>query len=89
MVYVVTYDLNKIKNYNLLYSTLLDLGECKRDPGLDSVWFISSSLDIDSFTDQILSSIDKDDRIFVSKLNYREYKGWLIQDVWDWIYSKV
>ncbi len=89
MVYIVTYDLNKNgQRYEDLYA-LLRTYDYIRDPGLDSVWFISTSKSLSQFSDHIRTVIDGNDRLFVSRINRFEYDGWMNEDIWKWINSRV
>lgn len=59
------------------------------DPGLESVRWIRSSLSADQLTDDLMQKLDKNDRLFVSKLRQGEYQGLVKPSVWDWIRPKV
>ena len=91
MIAMITYDLNKDKNYQRVWNAIEALGETRRDPGLDSVWFVDtvySVLDIQNhFTDNGI--IDKDDRFFISKLAIENVSGWLAADIVDWLHLKL
>ncbi len=89
MILVVTYDLNKLKDYPRVYKAIGDLGATIRDPGLDSVWFVDTRYTFEQAKDNVIRSIDQDDRVFISKLHSGEYAGWLVQDVWNWLYSRI
>ena len=89
MVYLVTYDLNKEgQRYKDLYELLKKLTYI-RDQGLDSVWFISSNLSVQQLTDHIRTVLDNNDRLFVAKLNLHEYNGWMHEDIWEWIRTRL
>lgn len=92
-VYVVTWDLNKEKpNYNqarIAFVSQLDKLDTKKDPGLDSVRFISSSSSATAIRDYLKQKLDDDDRVFVSRLRQGEYQGWLNKDIWPWIRDRV
>lgn len=85
---MVTYDLNKVKDYKRLYAAIEQLGTTKRDAGLDSVWFIHTNYTLSQAQTHLNSAIDKDDRFFVSQIREGEYGGWLNQEVWSWISSR-
>lgn len=88
-VYLVTWDLNKEKpNYALARAQLiarLDQYENIKDPGLDSVWFVSTDWSAQEVSDDLQKKIDKNDRLIVVSLTSRSYNGWLSQKVWDWV----
>jgi CRISPR/Cas system-associated endoribonuclease Cas2 len=89
MVYLITYDLNKSgQNYQVLYD-LLEKYDYIRDPGLDSVWFISTTKTAEKLAEHIQNVLDENDRIFVTKLNSFEYNGWMHEDIWKWIKIKL
>lgn len=89
MVHLITYDLNKTKDYPQLYQAIKGLGDWIRDPDLDSVWFVSTSLDANQTNERLLQHIDQDDRIFVTRLYSGEYAGWLNKELWPWISAQL
>ncbi|HYC44848.1 MAG TPA: hypothetical protein VED01_05115 [Burkholderiales bacterium] len=89
MVYLITYDLNKAKDYPKLYEAIKSIGEWARDPDLDSVWFVSTSLTAQSIYDRLRPHIDSDDRLFITQLHRGTHQGWLAKATWDWINARV
>lgn len=89
MVIMVTYDLNRIKDYDRLYNALTQLGEYIRDPGLDSVWFIDTTYTLYVVETYLFKNIDADDRIFICKIVPEEHKGWLNKGVVAWLSTHV
>lgn len=89
MVYLITYDLNKQKNYDELYRALKGLGEWARDPGLDSVWFISTTLSAGGVFDRVHPHMDNDDKIAITQMEHGKHQGWLNKDLWDWINARL
>lgn len=87
MVLMITYDLNKVKDYQKLYRAIGALGETKRDTNLDSVWFVSTSHTPVQASEHIRSATDGDDTHFICKIRSGERAGWMNKDVWDWINS--
>ena len=87
MVLMLTYDLNKVKDYKKLYAAIGDLGETKRDSNLDSVWFISTTLTPYQVSEHIRNATDSDDTHFVCRIRSGERNGWMANDLWDWINS--
>lgn len=87
MVLMITYDLNKVKDYQKLYRAIGALGETKRDTNLDSVWFVSTSYTPVQASEHIRSATDGDDTHFICKIRSGERAGWMNKDVWDWINS--
>ncbi len=86
---MLTYDLNKVKDYRKLYAAIEQLGETKRDPNLDSVWFIATSLSPNQACDHIRSATDRDDHHFICRLSSGNHQGWMSKEVWDWINSHL
>ena len=89
MVYLITYDLNAPgKNYTALYNALKTY-DYIRDPGLDSVWFVSTSRSAGEVYDHLRDYIDRSDKIIISEVHADTYEGWLHKDVWTWINSRL
>jgi hypothetical protein len=92
-VYLVTWDLNKEKpNYaeaRRQFLAHLDRYENTKDPGLDSVRFVSTNWSADQVENDLQTKLDKNDRIIVSKLVSGDHQGWLSKDVWDWIKARL
>lgn len=89
MVYLVTYDLNKPgKVYTSLYSALGQY-QSIRDPGLDSVWFVSTSWTAQQIYNHLCKHIDVNDRIFITQIRSGENSGWMHKGVWAWINARL
>lgn len=92
-VYVVTWNLNKERsNYSAARDEFirhLERLDNKKDAGLESVRWISSTSSADDISKYLQQKLDANDRLFVSKLNRNEFAGWLKQDVWDWIFERI
>ncbi|MEP9372566.1 hypothetical protein [Mesorhizobium sp. KR1-2] len=92
-VYLVTWDLNKQKtNYNQARQALIDhlsRYDHMKDPGLDSVWFISSTASADALDADARTRMDTNDRLMVTKLVGGQHQGWLNADVWKWINARL
>lgn len=92
-VYLVTWDLNKQKaNYSQARQNLIELlsrYEHIKDPGLDSVWFISSALSANELDENIRTRMDANDCLIVTKLVSGQHQGWLSEDTWTWITSRL
>jgi len=92
-VYLVTWDLNKEKpNYaeaRRQFIAHLERYENTKDSGLDSVRFVSTTLTADQVSTDLRTKLDKNDRIFVTKLVSGNHQGWLSQSVWDWINARL
>lgn len=92
-VYVVTWDLNKERaNYSQARAAFvkhLETYQNTKDPGLDSVRFISTANSANEIDGYLRQMLDTNDRLFVSKLNSGQYQGWLSKEVWDWINARL
>lgn len=88
-VYVVTWNLNKERtNYDQArkdFLKQLDAYENVADPGLESVRFVATTQSADQLSDYLRLKMDKNDRLFVSRVRSGERQGWLAQNVWDFI----
>ncbi len=87
MVLMITYDLNKVKDYQKLYRAIEALGETKRDADLDSVWFVSTSYTSVQASEHIRGATDSDDTHFVCRIRSEERAGWMNKGVCEWLYS--
>lgn len=83
MILMLTYDLNKAKDYKKLYAAIEALGETKRDANLDSVWFIATTHSPSEASDRIRQATDSDDTHFICRI--KERNGLMNKDVWNWI----
>lgn len=82
---MVTYDLNKVKDYKKLYAAIAALGTTKRDSDLDSVWFVSTSHTPHQASEHIRKATDSDDTHFISRVRNGECAGWMSKEVWTFI----
>lgn len=85
MVLMITYDLNKVKDYKKLYAAIGALGIAKRDSELDSVWFVSTTSTPEQASAFIKRAMDGDDRLFVCRVRSGDYAGWMHEDIWTFI----
>lgn len=92
-VYLVTWDLNKEKpNYNAArdaFLTHLDRYTNKKDPGLDSVRFVSTTWSARQIMDDLHTKMDDNDTLFVTKLVSSDHQGWLSKTTWEWIDERL
>lgn len=90
-VYLVTWNLNKEKpNYSKAREAiiaLLDKFESKKDSGLETVRFVSTSWDAKQIHEYLRKAQDDNDRLFVTHIHKgsAERSGWLSKAIWDWI----
>ncbi|AZC51338.1 MULTISPECIES: hypothetical protein [Pseudomonas] len=92
-VFLVTWNLNKERsNYDQARQAFiqhLERYQNVKDPGLESVRWISSNATAAQIDEDLRLKLDSNDRIFITKLNNREYQGWLNKDVWTWIDTRL
>jgi hypothetical protein len=92
-VYVVTWDLNREKpNYpaaRVAFIAHLDRYQSIRDPGLDSVRFVSTDWSADQVSADLETKLDSNDRLVVTKLVPSTHQGRLLPTVWDWINARI
>jgi hypothetical protein len=90
--YLVTWDLNREKqNYAAARARFvgrLDEFENIKDPGLDSVRFVSTTWTADQLSSDLRGYMDDNDKIIVTKLVSGNHQGWLAKSVWDWINAR-
>lgn len=85
MIYLVTYNLNSPgRNYSTLYEAV-ERYEHIKDPKLESVVFLASGWEPDQIYDDLRQYMDDSDRLFVTRINSNEYRGWVSLDVVDWL----
>lgn len=86
-IYIVTYDLNKQKNYPALFEAIMSAGTdyCHAQ---DSVWFLESSAGSQAIRDYILLSTDSDDTLFVGQVTSES--AWVIpESASNWLMAKL
>ena len=83
MVYLITYDLNKIgQNYDELYKAIKNLGSWWHY--LDSNWLVETDNSSNNISEILRNEIDNNDNLLVIKVT-KDYAGWLPQEAWDWL----
>lgn len=88
MVYLITYDLNEEgQDYEALYKAIKSCCSswCRF---MKSAWFIETTSSEDEIRDCLLPVMDKNDLLFITKVS-KQYKGWLTDDVWNWLKDRV
>jgi hypothetical protein len=92
-VYFVTWDLNREKtNYGAARAAFiahLERYQNIRDPGLDSVRFVSTGWSADQVSADLEKKLDDNDRLVVTKLVPGTHQGRLLGPVWDWINARI
>lgn len=85
VVYLISYDLHKMKNYPKLHEKIQSLGNCIRP--LESLWLVDSSLSIGQINDIVSGVIDNDDNYYITTIN-NSGAGILSKELWQWINGK-
>lgn len=92
-VYMVTWNLNKERsNYaqaRTAFIEHLERYQNVKDPGLDSVRWISTNSTADQVCADLRAKLDANDRIFVTQVTTDTHQGWLEKAVWDWINARL
>lgn len=92
-VYLVTWDLNREKpNYSdarAKFLARIERYENIKDPGLDSVVFLSSSNTANQIYDDLRLALDNNDTIIVTKMVIGNHQGWLSENIWKWINARL
>jgi hypothetical protein len=92
-VYLVTWDLNREKpNYGAARAAFvahLERFQNIKDPGLDSVRFVSTGWSADQVSADLMMKLDSNDRLVVTKLEPSTHQGCLLETVWDWINARI
>ncbi|MEQ9877141.1 hypothetical protein ABRP92_04015 [Pectobacterium aroidearum] len=92
-VYVITWNLNKERqNYDSARRAFiqhLERYDNIHDNGLESVRWINASATADQVYNDLKTKIDNNDRLFISQISVGKHQGWLSQQVWDWINSRL
>ncbi|THC39082.1 hypothetical protein C2862_24645 [Massilia sp. Mn16-1_5] len=88
-VYIISYDLNKQKNYPALYDAIKSAGTNWCHP-MDSTWLVVSSATSSVIRDHIARAMDKDDSLLVCKVAKGDsaWRG-LSQQVSDWLKANL
>ncbi len=88
MVLLITYDLNKPeKDYSDLYRAIKAISSDYVHQ-LTSVWLMDTYLSAEQVFNRLSAHIDSNDELFVVRIT-KEYKGWLLQNTWDWLNKRV
>ncbi len=87
MIYAINYDLKQPgQNYNKLHETIKSCGAWWHH--LDSTWLVDSDMTAQSIWNKLSRHTDKNDHILIVGIS-RDYAGWLPQEAWDWIKSRI
>ncbi|EPG2415702.1 TPA: hypothetical protein UOJ00_003257 [Stenotrophomonas maltophilia] len=87
-VYVVTWNLNKEVDYNAKRAAFikhLERYQNVADAALESVRWVSANITAHQLCADLQQKLDKNDRIFVSRVPPGEYYGYISKAAGDWI----
>lgn len=84
MIHLISYDLNKKgQNYDALYEQIKTASDyCHM---MESVWLISTSYNVEYWSDKLRKVMDNNDLLFVVDITEQKRNGWLRGDVLRWI----
>lgn len=92
-VYVITWNINKERqNYDTARRAFiqhLEHYDNIKDSGLESVRWISTASTATQVYQDLMSKLDKNDRLFVSLMASGTHQGWLSQQTWNWIDAHI
>lgn len=83
--YLITYDLNKHKDYPALYEAIMAISKIYCHP-LDSTWFVVTDLNAIQIRDRLIRVIDNDDDLIVASMGTSD-AGWQLhnKEVAKWL----
>lgn len=70
--YLITYDLNKQKDYPALYEAIKAISNNWSHP-IDSTWFVATDLNALQIHERLLKVIDEDDDLIVARMARGDY----------------
>lgn len=84
MILIISYDLKQPgRNYDDLYDAI------KSAPGyisaMDSLWFISTTESVETWSERLLKVMDNNDYLFVVDITGQSRQGWMSKSVWEWL----
>ncbi|BBE34428.1 hypothetical protein [Sphingosinicella microcystinivorans] len=92
-VFVVTWNLNKERSgYDQArreFIAHLERYDNVKDSGLETVRWISTTNTAEDISAFLQQKLDKNDRLFISKLNSGQHQGWLDKTTWSWINARL
>lgn len=88
-VFVISYDLNKPgQHYTDLYDRIRSLGDWCHP--VDSTWYVQSLKSALEITNHLLSVIDRNDSLIVSKVDLRETAFYnLAKEIEQWLGNHI
>lgn len=88
MVYAITYDLNKSgQDYSSLFAKIRSMGDSLKP--LQNLWLLSSSYSVETVRDELHSTMDNNDSLFVARLSSGSYGACMAPEAHDWIEARL
>lgn len=87
MVYLISYDLHKMKNYPVLRKAIQSLGNCISP--LESFWLVDTSMTLSQLNEVISKAVDSDDCFYIVPIKDVGVGKLLGTGTWDWIKLKL
>ena len=87
MIYAINYDLKQPgQNYEALSEAIKSCGAWWHY--LNSTWLVDTFLTAQGIWQRLEPHVDTNDRVLVIGVT-RNYQGWLPEEAWDWINSRM
>jgi len=84
MILSISYDLRKPgRNYDALYDVIKSASSWSH--AMDSLWFISTSESVETWSNRLRQVIDQNDWLFVVDISGQSRQGWMKKSIWDWL----
>jgi len=84
MLYLITYELSKDKDYTSLYDAIKEYGTWWHY--IESAWIIKTDETVSEISRKLTRYLDeKDDSLLVIKIDPSLRQGWLPKKAWEWI----
>lgn len=89
-VYLITYDLNKTgQNCTDVIQAIKDASTGDWCTFWKSSYLIKSNLTANQISEKITPHLDQNDSMIIIEANLSNYQGWLDEDEWNYIKSKI
>ena len=83
--YIITYDLRTPgKDYTSLYAAIKMLTSEWKHP-IESTWVVRTDKNANVIYNSLRETLDRNDRIFITKIDPSDKQGWMDVTFWNWI----
>ncbi|WFU79940.1 hypothetical protein QA645_36480 [Bradyrhizobium sp. CIAT3101] len=87
MIYAINYDLKKPgRDYSGLYDAIKSCGAWWHYLG--STWLVDTNRSSAAIWELLKSHVDQNDSMLIIGVT-SDYNGWLSQEAWDWINTRI